>query len=238
MKRPNGTVPLNPDDPHSAVYLAARREWNERYGDYIAQANTWRLVALGCIAVSVVTVAGGVWDHQYNRPVPFIVEVNSLGDALPIARASLTTPADPRLIRAQLARWVADTRSVYTDVVAEKKLVNEAFTMVDRNAAAGSKLLDWYSSNDPFKKAADSTASIAVNSVLPLSDKTWRVEWCEDNRTRQGAPISTLAWQATITVAFNLPTSDAAIMANPTGLYVENFDWSQRAGTPCNMPRS
>jgi type IV secretory pathway TrbF-like protein len=34
MKRPANTPSLNPNDPHSAVYLAARREWNERYGSY------------------------------------------------------------------------------------------------------------------------------------------------------------------------------------------------------------
>ncbi|MBU2822367.1 type IV secretion system protein, partial [Acidithiobacillus caldus] len=28
-------------------YLAARREWLERYGDYIAQAKNWRMMAFG-----------------------------------------------------------------------------------------------------------------------------------------------------------------------------------------------
>ncbi len=69
---------------------------------------------------------------------------------------------------------------------------------------------------------------VAVESVLPLSGNTWRVEWREDRRTRQGALDSSQHWQATITIGINPPTDDAAILVNPTGLYVESFDWSQR----------
>ena len=96
-------------------------------------------------------------------------------------------PADPRLIRAQLARWVDDVRSVYVDVAAEKHLITEAYAMVDRNARSRAAALnDWFSHNDPFKRAQDDSVGVAVESVLPLSGNTWRVEWREDRRTRQG----------------------------------------------------
>jgi type IV secretory pathway TrbF-like protein len=36
MKRPANAQSIDPDNPHSAIYIAARREWNERYGDYIS----------------------------------------------------------------------------------------------------------------------------------------------------------------------------------------------------------
>jgi type IV secretory pathway TrbF-like protein len=39
MRRSSTAPTLEPNNPHSAVYLAARREWNERYGSYIAQAH-------------------------------------------------------------------------------------------------------------------------------------------------------------------------------------------------------
>jgi type IV secretory pathway TrbF-like protein len=32
-------------------YLAARQEWNERYGDYIARARNWRRAAFAALAV-------------------------------------------------------------------------------------------------------------------------------------------------------------------------------------------
>jgi len=228
MARPAKLSALDPDNPHSAVYLAARREWNERYGSYIAQAHAWRLTALASLGVAFVAVAGIAWIGAQNRIVPYVVQTDKLGDAIAIGRADVAAPTDPRLIRAQLARWVSDVRSVYVDVAAEKHIITEAYAMVDRNAAAGPELNDWFARNDPFKQAQDDTASVAVQSVLPLSDNTWRVEWQEDKRTRQGALESSQQWQATITISINPPTNDTTILANPTGLYVESFDWSQR----------
>ena len=120
---------LDPDNPHSAVYLAARREWNERYGSYIAQAHAWRLTALATLGVAFVAVVGIAWNGVQSRIVPYVVQTDKLGDAIAVSRADVSAPADPRLIRAQLARWVDDVRSVYRIgcVAAEKHLITEAY---------------------------------------------------------------------------------------------------------------
>jgi type IV secretion system protein VirB5 len=228
MKRSPDAAARNPENPHSAVYLAARREWNERYGSYIAQANAWRLTALASLSVAFVAVAGVVWIGAQNRIVPYVVQTDRLGDAIAISRADISPPVDPRLIRAQLARWVNSVRSVYTDVAAEKHVITEAYAMVDRDAAGAQALNDWFSNNDPFKRARDETVAIAVESVLPLSGDTWRVEWREDRRARQGEKAPPEQWQATITISVNPPSDDATILVNPTGLYVEAFNWSRR----------
>ena len=39
--------PTNPSNP----YLNARREWDERYGDQIARAKSWRAAAFASLAV-------------------------------------------------------------------------------------------------------------------------------------------------------------------------------------------
>ena len=228
MKRPPDASDLDPDGPHSAVYLAARREWNERYGSYIAQAHAWRLTALASLAVTFVAVVGVVWIGAQNRVVPYVVQTDKLGDALAISRADIAAPADPRLIRADLARWVSDVRTVYFDVAAERAVVNEAYTMVNRNAAAAQQLNDWFSHHDPFKRAQTEMVGVSVESVLPISGNTWRVEWREDKRGRDGMADPPTHWQATITISISPPTNDAKILVNPVGLYVDSFDWEQR----------
>lgn len=228
MKRPVGVPALTTDNPQSAVYIAARAEWNERYGSYIAQAHAWRLTALASLGVAFVAVAGVVWIGAQNRVVPYVVQTNKLGDALAISRADVATPADPRLIRAGLARWIADVRSVYVDVAAERKLVDEAYAMVNRNGAARQQLDDWFSHNNPFKRAETDMLGVSVESVLPISGNTWRVEWREDKRGRDGVTEPPAHWQATITISISPPTSDATILVNPVGLYVDSFNWAQR----------
>jgi type IV secretion system protein VirB5 len=169
-----------------------------------------------------------VWIGAQNRVVPYVVETYKLGDALAISRADIAPPADPRLIRAQLARWIGDVRSVYVDVAAERSLIKDAYAMVDRNSAALRTLNDWFSQHDPFKRAENDMVGVQVASVLPLSSNTWRIEWREDKRSRDGALGSQENWQASVTVSVNPPTADATILVNPTGLYVEAFDWTQR----------
>ena len=228
MKRPLKVPALAPDSPHSAVYMAARAEWNERYGSYIAQAHAWRLTALASLGVAFVAVAGVVWIGAQNRVIPYVVQTNRLGDALAISRADIAAPADPRLIRAGLARWIADVRTVYLDVAAERTVVNEAYAMVNRNAVAVQQLNAWFSKNNPFMRAQTEMVGASVESVLPISGHTWRVEWREDKRARDGTPAPPEHWQATITISVNPPTNDATILVNPVGLYIDSFYWAER----------
>ena len=228
MKRPLNVPALDPDGPHSAVYMAARAEWNERYGSYIAQAHAWRLTALTSLAVAFVAVAGVVWIGAQNRVVPYVVQIDKLGDALAISRADIAAPVDTRLIRAGLARWIEDVRTVYLDVAAERTMVTEAYAMVNRNGAAAQQLNDWFSQHDPFKRAQTEMVGVSVESVLPISGNTWRVEWREDRHSRDGTTDPPAHWQATVTVSVNPPTNDATILVNPAGLYVDSFDWAQR----------
>jgi len=228
MKRPTDMPALDPDSPPSAIYMAARREWNERYGSYIAQAHAWRLTAVTSLAVAFVAVAGVAWIGAQNRVVPYVVETDKLGDARAISRADVAAPADPRLIRAGLARWISDVRTVYIDRAAERAVVSEAYAMVNRNAAAAQQLNDWFSNRDPFKRAQTEIVGVSVESVLPISGNTWRVEWREARRGRDGTAEPPTEWQATITISISPPTDDATILRNPIGLYVESFDWEQR----------
>ncbi len=229
MQRPANTPSLNPNDPHSAVYLAARREWNERYGSYIAAARTWRLVAFASLGVAAVAVGGVVWQSSQSRVVPYVVEVNKLGDELPIERADLSGPLDPRIVRAQLARFVTDVRSVYIDVQAERAIIGEAYAMVDKNGPAFSFLNDHFAAHSPFTRAADEMIAVHVDSVIPLpGGNTWRAEWREDTTSRDGRPQSSKQWEATITVSHTPPITDADIRANATGLFVESMPWGER----------
>jgi type IV secretion system protein TrbF len=233
MPRSANLPRLDPDSPHSAVYLAGRREWNERYGSYIAQRDAWRLLAMASLGVAAVAVGGVVWLSAQSRVVPYVVEVDKLGDALAVQRANVATPVDTGVIRAQLARFISDVRSVYVDVAAERAIINEAYAMVDRNGGAFAFLNDYFGSNDPFKRAATETVAAHVESVLPLpGGKTWRVEWREDTSARDGRPEVSKYWEATITVRIDPPTTDAAILLNPTGLFVESTPWGERQVSP------
>lgn len=229
MRRPASAPTLDPNEPHSAVYLAGRREWNERYGSYIAQRDSWRRIAFCSLGVTFVAVAGLAWMASQNHVVPYVIEVNRLGDTVAAVRAEVSAPIDARRIKAQLARWIVDVRTVYTDIAAQRGLIGEAYAWTNRNGAALTYLNEWFAANNPLERAKQDTTAVAVQSVLPLpGGNAWRVEWTEEKRSRDGRLEERTSWQATISIGINPPADDATILANPNGLYVESVEWSAR----------
>lgn len=211
----------------SDTYLQARAEWNERYGSYIASARSWRLIALLSMSAALLAIGGVVYIGSQSRIVPYVVEVNQLGDALAARRADIAETPDTRLIRAQLARWISDVRTVWLDAAAQRFIINEAYAMIDRQSQAYDAINIYFRANDPFHRAQDETVNVHVSSVLPISKTTWRIEWSEESSQRDGALMQSVNWQGTITVAVSPPTDSNTILVNPTGLFIENFSWGK-----------
>jgi type IV secretion system protein TrbF len=205
-------------------YLSARREWNERYGDYIARARNWRWAAFGAIAVSLVLAVGVAWQAAQSKVVPYVVEVNKLGDAVAVARADRAAPTDMRVITAQLAAWIVDVRSVSSDPLAQKSALSRSYALTA--ATATIFLNDYYRQHSPFGQPR--TVAVSVDAVLPISQQTYQIQWSEDARDLQGRDLATTHWIASVTVAFDPPTDERGILSNPLGLYITGISWTQR----------
>jgi type IV secretory pathway TrbF-like protein len=212
----------------SAAYLAARQEWLERYGDYIAQARTWRTIALLSLIVAGVALTSLVLLARQSRVVPYVVKVDRLGDAVAVERADAAAQPDEAIIKAQLARWLTAVRSVYVDAAAQRTLITEAYAMINRLGSAYGALNDHMRAHDPFERAKTETIAVQVESVLPIAGASWRVEWHEEVRGRDGGRVSSTQYQASVSMSFNPPTDEATLRLNPTGLYINSFHWAKR----------
>jgi type IV secretory pathway TrbF-like protein len=204
-------------------YLSARREWNERYGDYIARARSWRWAAFGAIAVALALAIGVVWQGAQSKVVPYVVEVDKLGDAVAVARADRASPVDVSVIKAQLAAWIVDVRSVSSDPLAQKAALSRSYATTA--ATATLFLNDYYRQHSPFSQ--NRTVAVSVDAVLPISNQTYQIQWSEDGRDLEGRALATTHWLASVTVAFDPPTDERGVLSNPLGLYVTGISWTQ-----------
>jgi type IV secretory pathway TrbF-like protein len=209
-------------------HYAAESVWMERYGTYVAQAHAWRVTAMLALGVAALSTAGAVWLASQNQLVPYVVKVDRLGGAVAVDRADRAAAPDKTVIVAQLARWIADVRSVYADAGAQRALLEEAYAMINRRGPAYGALNDHMRAHDPFERAKSETISVEVESVLPLAGDSWRIEWRETARGRDGARGGVQQHQATVAISFNPPSDEAAIRVNPMGLYINSFNWAQR----------
>lgn len=213
----------------SAVYQAGKQEWMEQNGDLVSARNSWRLAALGSIAVSLLAVGGIVYLGNQIHAVPYIVKENVLGQVIGVAPVQQAPVPEDGMIRFQLQQWITEARTVSTDPIAEKRFIGDVYAMVDKGSEANGYLNDYYSVHSPFMRASSKTVSIenVLVSTRPISPHMWQVTWCEDARGAKGDEISTTAWTANVSVTFSAPKTEAAIAANPTGLFVNSIAWQQ-----------
>lgn len=209
----------------SSPYLAGRREWNERYGSYIASAKMWRGVAVASLLVAAVSVGGIVHFASQNKLIPYVVEVNADGNTLQVYQAEKMLPADRVVVRAQLAQFIQDVRSVSSDVAVQRRAIERAYAHLSADLPAYAAINTWFRQNTPFERARNETVAVEVRQVLPLSDNTWRIEWVERPRNRNGESLPVTRWTGTTSVVTGGEVDARTILFNPVGLYIREFDW-------------
>ena len=92
-------------------------KWDERYGDLVTRAKSWRTMALVSGLIALVATGGMLWLSARSRVVPFVVLMDSLGRSLASGLADQASVGDDRLKRAELLAWVENLRLVTTDAV-------------------------------------------------------------------------------------------------------------------------
>jgi len=208
-------------------YLSARREWNERYGDYITSAKHWRLVAFLASSVTLFSVLGLIYIGAQNKFVPYIVTVDKLGAVSPIKPAQRVAVTDERIIKAMLAQFIINFRGVITDSIAQKQAVNDTYAFLSVGDPATNSISDFFKKgNSPFERAKKETVAIEISSILPVSQKTWQIEWQEIIRDKRGLQKETLRMKAIVTIAIHPSDTEETIIKNPMGIYIKEISWA------------
>jgi len=208
-------------------YLAARREWDERYGSLITRARNWRITAVLALAVALIATCGLIALSTKAKVVPYVVAIDNLGRVLAAGPADQASRADDRLKRAALFQWMSDLRTVTTDGVAQRKAIDRVYSMIANGSPAQVEIGDFYRNDPPFDRAQKRTVEVDVKAVFPVSDRTFQVEWTEIVRGLSGQIESQDNWKGSVTIAISPPNDERLIRVNPLGIYVTNVSWSK-----------
>ena len=209
-------------------YQRAGQVWDERIGSARVQARNWRLMALGGLGLSGTLAGGLLWQSLQSRVVPYVVEVDHLGEARAVAPADADyRPTDPQ-IAWHLGRFVTQVRSVSLDPVLMRQDWLGAYDMVTTH---GAKVLGEYArAADPFAGVGQRTVSVQVTSVVRASNRSFQVKWTESAYER-GSLAGTARWTAILGIALRPPASAEVLRRNPLGLYVDAIDWARELDT-------
>lgn len=206
-------------------YLNARREWDERYGDSIARAKTWRYAAFGTICIAALAVAGVAYIGSQSKIKPFVVALDGLGNPIAMAQPAGGSAVSQRIIEAQIANLIWNARTVLNDQVAQKALLDRVYAML--SADASSTLNDYYKTHSPF--AGDGiTTNVEINSILPVSKESFQVNW-KESKFNTSQPMGSSQWKANVTVGVDSSLADKpqVMIANPLGIFIKSISWTQ-----------
>ncbi|MGG6892272.1 conjugal transfer protein TrbF [Rhizobium sp. BR 315] len=208
-------------------YQKAAQVWDERIGSARVQARNWRIMAFGSLILSAGFAAALAWQSTRGTVVPWVVQVDKLGQAQTVAAATAGyRPTDPQ-VAWHLARFIEQVRSIPADPIIVRQNWLRAYDWTtDRGATA---LNDYARSNDPFTKVGKSQVAVEVSSVIRASPDSFRVAWIE-RRYENGQLSTTERWTAILTIVIQTPRDAERLKANPLGIYVNAISWSREMG--------
>ncbi|RTE88257.1 MULTISPECIES: conjugal transfer protein TrbF [Bradyrhizobium] len=208
-------------------YQRAAQVWDDRIGSARVQAKNWRLMAFGSLILSCGLAGGLVWQSTHGSVVPWVVQVDKLGEAQAVAPAVADyRPSDPQ-IAWYLAHFIVMVRSLPADPIIVRANWLKAY---DFTTTAGAMALNDYArANDPFASLGKQQVAIDVSSVIRASPDSFRVAWVE-HRYQDGALAGTTRWTAILTIAIQPPTDADRLRKNPLGIYVNAINWSKELG--------
>ena len=214
-----GTTP-SPETP----YQRAQQTWDTRIGSARVQAKNWRLAFFATLLLAAGMAGGWYWQTARGTVIPWVVQVDNLGQAQTVAPANADyRPTDPQ-IAFHLGRFIEQVRAIPADAIIVRQNWLRAYEWTtDRGAAA---LNDYARSNDPFTKVGRQQVAVEVSSVIRASPDSFRVAWTE-RHYENGQLSTTERWTAILTIVIQTPRDAERLRANPLGIYVNAINWSR-----------
>ncbi|MBS7541388.1 conjugal transfer protein TrbF [Ancylobacter lacus] len=225
FKRPAAHYGKSPQP--ETPYQRAAQVWDDRIGSARVQAKNWRLMAFGSLALSAGLSGALVWQSLSGSIVPWVVQVDKLGQAQAVAPATADYQPNDAQIAFYLARFIEQVRSIPADAIIVRQNWLRAYDFTTQAGALA--LNDYARANDPFAKVGRQQVAIEVSSVIRASPSSFRIAWIE-RRYQDGSLASTERWSAILTVAVQPPRDADTLRKNPLGIYINAINWSKELG--------
>ena len=195
----------------------------------------WQMLCLLALTIALAAVGGVIYIGSQSRFVPYVVEIDKLGQAAAVAPARRAADPDDRVMQTLLSSFIADARQVSPDVALQRKAVFRLYSMLAPNDPATAKANEYLNGTEdsnPFKRSETETVSVEVLTALRQTAETWEVNWEESVRDRQGGlkgkPFRMRALVTVYIVAPTPQTTEDQVRNNPVGLFVRDFSWTRQ----------
>ena len=209
----------------------ARRRWDEREGDVIAQNYNLRKLIVSLLVIVVVLVGTIAYLATKSSVQPFVVMANpENGEVWHVGtvEAARNFEATEPLKKYFIASFIKNVREVPLDPIVYKNNLKEGFSFMTSQAA--SKLTAQLENEGAGSKVGRMTATVSIVSILPMDGgKSFQARWTEEEFDIGSSQKTVTPYSGVFTCQTIESNDEAQISANPIGFYISDFNWSKDA---------
>ena len=211
--------------------LNSKNVWNSRISEVFWKYRAWQLLALVSLLVSLIAISGIIYVGGQSKFIPYIVEVNKLGETVVIGRTQVGTIKDPRIIRAKVANFIDTLRLVSVDPALQRNYIYKTYESLRRGDPDFEKANLFYQNENtnPFKVGKYISRNIEIKSLNKLTNETYQIDWLENSYDKQGILLYVKEFRAIVTV-FLAPVEVESVnqlLENPLGIYIKDYNISE-----------
>ncbi len=212
-------------------YLSGRYAFERLFGDLARGRHSWQSIAFAAVLANLVLTAGFVHLASQHKVVPYVVELDALGEMRAVGRLSVQEIPE-RAITATLRQFVHHLRTVPTDARLLNTRLQNAKAHVNGRAAAMlvQELNQERDLLERMLQRGDTRYVEEISSVLkiPGEGHLYRVAWRE--HARVGQDTREEAFEGHFQLRIEPDESEEILRANPLGIYITDYTWARVGG--------
>lgn len=216
-----GVMPAPP-----GMHDDAAGKFAEIYGGAVVAQHRMFIVAAGALLVAAASVAALFSVASNNVAVPFVVEVApGVGVTNKPVRIEAVRPSEA-VLKAELARWAVKVFTIDSDL--SPRYFREANTMT--KGLGESQFRDFRVSQDVVARMAKDPTLQRIPTVTSVDTSQQGVAFIfvQTKEARGNTAVAdTAQYRVTVKYEFIPPATEAAIMANPLGLFITSMNVSE-----------
>ena len=211
-----------------SYFIEGKKAWNELYGGAMAMARFWKYLAL-IVSVACVVLSGGViWSTRQSHIVPYVVEVNNLGQPVPVRPADREYGVTKKILTYTIAGFIREVREVIGDPLAEKDALSDVYAHLTPGSNAYGVVTKFVQSRNPWKLGKKLSITVKITAILWKSDSTALVQWHETAWFADGTskPIGNYEAYVQVKVVPPKNPNQTGFENNPLGIFMDRVSWT------------
>jgi type IV secretion system protein VirB5 len=217
-----GTV-YKPVDLGNPFSTDSDKAYSDLLQDYVGQIKWWRMIGVASLVLFAISLMLFNASVRQQKTVPVLVNVMPSGEAQYLGEVRQGQVQVPEAaVVFQVRTFITKLRSVSSDYQVVYVNIDDCYAMITSNYEPA--MTRTLRASSPFDLVGKIRRSLEIESIIKITAETYQVDWIETSL--EGSSRRNARMRALVSVKL-LAASDATIVRNPLGIYIDNCEWTE-----------